>query len=561
MQLNASAKGAFVLSTGSNNRLSSLFSLLSPSCSTKRGRQCLKQWLEQPCIDPVELNRRHATVDAVISAVDQGNAVLWDLSSIFQHFQSYERELSVFTCSTPNSMDTKLSLSDFTGLQKWLREFQVLARKCVEDGEFPVQLEILYSTRLRPIQLLCSQDLEPFCTSIQDMQDAMEIDSENEMRASTSHLQEIRRQISQCEVKVTVAVKQTATLLSIAEDRIKVIYADDDQSSMAKLGIVLRVSRQDSHRIQQHSGEHLSVIRASRASGVWFSTPMIDSLGAKWKALKRNYEDAEADLVDFLTTEFRSRFQCFLHELERRVAELDVLVSFALVSHKRKFVRASIAAENISILSLRGLFNPFTQNLSSESDEVNSDVTIELSEKTFLLLEGDQKKGDCSLLQLVGLVAMLNQLGCFVPCKEAVIPVFDAMFLRTGAHDQQLYGYSTFMTEMREMSQIFASMTSNSLVVIEDLCRGTSTSEGLALAVAMCLYLMESKTLTCFSSQWRELTDQLSTLSACTTPDWSHQNTNIDPNKTPKAAFKTLMRDCDLPPDLITLINEEINQS
>ncbi|EEY61933.1 uncharacterized protein PITG_13906 [Phytophthora infestans T30-4] len=114
----------------------------------------------------------------------------------------------------------------------------------------------------------------------------------------------------------------TATLLSIAEDRIKVIYADDDQSSMAKLGIVLRVSRQDSHRIQQHSGEHLSVIRASRASGVWFSTPMIDSLGAKWKALKRNYEDAEADLVDFLTTEFRSRFQCFLHELERRVAEL-----------------------------------------------------------------------------------------------------------------------------------------------------------------------------------------------------------------------------------------------
>ncbi|KAI9987992.1 hypothetical protein PInf_024252 [Phytophthora infestans] len=536
-RLNASAKGAFVLSTGSNNRLSSLFSLLSPSCSTKRGRQCLKQWLEQPCIDPVELNRRHATVDAVISAVDQGNAVLWDLSSIFQHFQSYERELSVFTCSTPNSMDTKLSLSDFTGLQKWLREFQVLARKCVEDGEFPVQLEILYSTRLRPIQLLCSQDLEPFCTSIQDMQDAMEIDSENEMRASTSHLQEIRRQISQCEVKVTVAVKQTATLLSIAEDRIKVIYADDDQSSMAKLRIVLRVSRQDSHRIQQHSGEHLSVIRASRASGVWFSTPMIDSLGAKWKALKRNYEDAEADLVDFLTTEFRSRFQCFLHELERRVAELDVLVSFALVSHKRKF------------------------NLSSESDEVNSDVTIELSEKTFLLLEGDQKKGDCSLLQLVGLVAMLNQLGCFVPCKEAVIPVFDAMFLRTGAHDQQLYGYSTFMTEMREMSQIFASMTSNSLVVIEDLCRGTSTSEGLALAVAMCLYLMESKTLTCFSSQWRELTDQLSTLSACTTPDWSHQNTNIDPNKTPKAAFKTLMRDCDLPPDLITLINEEINQS
>ncbi|EGZ17658.1 hypothetical protein PHYSODRAFT_386081, partial [Phytophthora sojae] len=106
---------------------------------------------------------------------------------------------------------------------------------------------------------------------------------------------------------------------------------------------------------------------------------------------------------------------------------------------------------------------------------------------------GDQKSGQSSLLQLLGIVVMLNQLGCFVPCKEAVLPVFDAIYLRTGAYDQQLYGYSTFMAEMREMSHIFSAMTPSSLVLIEDLCRGTSTSEGLALALSMCLHLMESK--------------------------------------------------------------------
>ncbi|ETM45602.1 hypothetical protein L914_09402 [Phytophthora nicotianae] len=570
MQLNNSAREAFVASAGPNTRFTSLSILLGPSCSTKRGRQLLKQWLEGPCIDSVVLNERHDTVSAVISAVSEEKAILWKLSSLFQHFQSYERELSVFTTAhvVDNFTDTKLSLSDFNGLLKWLRKFQALVKTCIEDAEISSELGNLYSTRLDPILLLCTRDLEPFCAVIPDVLSSMvktsnarEVDSDNEMRASTSHLHELRYQISQCEVEVTAAVKQAATLLSIAEDRIKVIYADDDQSTIARMGIVLRVPRQDSHRIQQQSGKSLSVIRASRASGVWFSTPMVDSLGAKWKSLKRNYEAAEADLVDILTSMFRSQYRDFLDELSLRVAELDVLVSFALVSHKHRFVRASIA-DNRSVFSLRGLFDPFAQNSSIASKKSCDEVTIEMSgddKKTFLLVKGDPKAGDTKLLQLLGIATMLNQLGCFVPCKTAVLPVFDAMYLRTGAYDQQLFGYSTFMTEMREMSHIFSAMTSKSLVLIEDLCRGTSTSEGLALALSMCLHVMESNTLTCFSSQWRELTDQLAKLSVCVTPTWRHNRKKDSRNSNAlQAEFETLMRNCDLPPDLIALISQEI---
>lgn len=390
-------------------------------------------------------------------------------------------------------------------------------------------------------------------------------------------------------------------LLCIAEDRIKTIYADDEQSNMARMGVVLRVSRQDSHRIQQQSGKSLSVIRASKASGVWFSTPTIDSLGAKWTSLKRSYEDTEANLVDFLTLEFQLRFQGFVDELALRVAELDVLVSFALVSHKHKFVRSATAAspENRCTLQLRGVFDPFMQNSSSgasDADESISKVSIELSGhdgKTFLLVDDDQRATQTSLLQLLGIVVMLNQLGCFVPCHDAVLPVFDALYLRTGAYDQQLYGYSTFMTEMREMSHILSAMTPTSLVLIEDLCRGTSTcgycddrfsiiisivftnlfsyivrillrsGEGLALALAMCLHLVESKTLTCFSSQWRELTDHLAEQPATVTPTWNHPDRStasrgLSTQFQDLAKFEKLMRDCDLPPDLIDLINEEI---
>ncbi|KAK1945989.1 DNA mismatch repair protein Msh2 [Phytophthora citrophthora] len=553
MQLNKAAKEVFVSTTGSTTRFPSLFNLLGPSCSTKRGRQCLKQ----------VLRARLDTVEALVTAIVDENPSLRRLSSLFQHVQAHERELLLFTTPEPgtmtNSTDTKLSLQDFRGLLQWLRELQLLVGSCLVDAELSLELANLFSTRLVPIQQLCSSDLEPLCLLIQETlagleekdQNSMEIDSESETKISTSHLRELRSQIRQCEVEVTVATKQAATLLCIAEDRIKIVYAEDDQSSVAKMGIVLRVSRQDSHRIQQQSKGNFSIIRASRASGVWFSTPAIDSLGAKWKSLKQNYQDAEATLVEFLTLEFQSHFQRFLDELTVRVAELDVLVSFALVSHKHKLVRA-LASDNCFTFQLCGIFDPFT-------DESYSEMTIDLSErkeKTFLLLEGNQQPNRTSILQLLGIVVVLNQIGCFVPCREAKLPVFDAIYLRTGAYDQQLYGYSTFMTEMRDMSHIFSTMTPNSLVLIEDLCRGTSTSEGLALALSLCLHLMETKTPTCFSSKWNELTKELAKQPSTATPlDNNNPSRNV---QDPVRSFDKLMLDCDLPADLISLVQEEI---
>jgi DNA mismatch repair protein MSH2 len=305
---------------------------------------------------------------------------------------------------------------------------------------------------------------------------------------------------------------KVATVLTLPQDRIKIIYGDDEQQVIARVGVVFRVARQDSHRIQQQSGKAISVLRASKASGLWFTTPAIDTLGTKWKALKRSIEDAEAVLVDFLATEFQSRFQGVLDELARRVAELDVLVSFALVSHKHKFVRASTrklqtgGAGAGGILRVHGMFDPFKQT-TGDATEPCDEVAIELSlhsGKTFLLLDGDEKASCTRLLQLLGSVAILNQLGCCVPCRDAELPVFDAIYLRTGAYDQQLYGYSTFMTEMREMSLILSKTTPASLVLIEDLCRGTSTCTSrlsLQLGVQGSLYvlLLLTRVLPCFS--------------------------------------------------------------
>ncbi|RLN91273.1 hypothetical protein BBJ28_00019623 [Nothophytophthora sp. Chile5] len=438
------------------------------------------------------------------------------------------------------------------------------------DLEANQSLHALHATHLQPIQTLLSRDLQPFCTLIHQTIAGINHEGETNVTStsSASNLRDIRAGIQLCETEIEAAVTQV-------QRPIFVVFEDEEQSSFAGIGVVLRVSRQDSHRVQQRSGELVTVFRASRASGVWFSTPTIDSLGAKWKALRRSYEEAEAALVLVLTSAFQSHFHGFLATLVHHIAELDVLVGFALVSHKHKFVKAAVwdpqtadsGQEQRCGLRLLNVFDPFKENAAistGNSGKASDGLTIQLSYhegKTFLLLDGDGEAGEPSILKLLGRVVMLNQLGCFVPCQEATPPVFDAIHLRTGAFDQQLYGYSTFMTEMQEMRRIFATMTPASLVLIEDLCRGTSTTEGLALALSMCLHLMETKTMTCFSSQWRELTDQLAQQQATVTPMREgevRQAQNL-PTRT-AASFEKLMTDCDLPPDLIDLIRQELQQ-
>ncbi|GMF66701.1 unnamed protein product [Phytophthora fragariaefolia] len=374
------------------------------------------------------------------------------------------------------------------------------------------------------------------------------------MSLSASHLQDLSTQIRQCESEVPVAVTQATSLLCIAEGRIKVIYADDE-TSIAGMGILLRVSRQDSHRVQQQSGKMLSVIRASRASGVYFSTPYIDYLGAKWKSLKRSYEDAEGSMVDSLVGEFQAGFQVYLNELAVCAAELDVLVSFALVSHKRKFVRPSmpdelLSPDRYSTLRLEGIFDPFMIDPKSSASGLScsTDVTIELSVldgKTFLLVNGDQTSGQANLLKLLGTIVMLNQLGCFVPCE---------------------FASKTYVEALHKVSALYSlAFVSLSLLTMRVVVDVSNPAEGLALALSMCIHFMESNTLTCFTSQWCELTEHLAAQSSTTTPMRPHSSSsrtsrsgaNFQKPSQVLSEFDKLMRVCDLPADLIARIENE----
>lgn len=115
--------------------------------------------------------------------------------------------------------------------------------------------------------------------------------------------------------------------------------------------------------------------------------------------------------------------------------------------------------------------------------------------------------GKSTLMRQVALVAMMAQMGSFVPCDEAILPIFDALFTRIGASDQLSEGLSTFMVEMIETSAMLKNATKNSLVILDEVGRGTSTFDGMCLAQSILEHLLsETKSLTFFATHYHELT-------------------------------------------------------
>lgn len=247
--------------------------------------------------------------------------------------------------------------------------------------------------------------------------------------------------------------------------------------------VLFRVSRQDGHRVHQHSGSLLTVQRTSKASGILFSSEPLDQLSAAWQSLRKRHREAEEDLVERLSEILHCSAGDALAQLVEIVAELDVLQSFSSLSAKKGFVQPRITNSDGGQWTLR-LVNPFYPFQDNRRERNENKLEVKLSRhdgKTFLLLTSNNNSSaevnnNCTL-QTIGLIATLNQIGCFVACDEAELPIFDAIFLRTGAYDEQFFGHSTFMTEMVEVNKVFRFMTESSLVLVDDICRGTSNGK------------------------------------------------------------------------------------
>lgn len=219
-------------------------------------------------------------------------------------------------------------------------------------------------------------------------------------------------------------------------------------------------------------------------------------------------EDKIINLEYNLFIEIRDKCKEYIPELQRIskvISEIDVLQSYALVSEKYNYSRPNISSTNeICVIESR---HPVVERVLKGEEYVPNDIVMD-KDTDILLITGPNMAGKSTYMRQLGIIAIMAQIGCFVPAREAMLPVFDKIFTRIGASDDLVSGESTFMVEMMEASRAIRFATRNSLILFDELGRGTATFDGMSLAEAILEYIASRiKCKTLFSTHYHELTD------------------------------------------------------
>lgn len=191
------------------------------------------------------------------------------------------------------------------------------------------------------------------------------------------------------------------------------------------------------------------------------------------------------------------------------IAQLDCLLSFAQVSEANQYTRPRFV-EGSSIQIQDGRHPVIEQSLPIGEEYVANDVLLDNQKQQVLIITGPNMSGKSALLRQTALISIMAQAGCFVPAKAATLGIVDKVFSRVGASDNLAQGESTFMVEMNETASILNNMTSQSLIILDEIGRGTSTYDGISIAMAIVEYLHESpkaRPNVLFATHYHELND------------------------------------------------------
>lgn len=212
------------------------------------------------------------------------------------------------------------------------------------------------------------------------------------------------------------------------------------------------------------------------------------------KEKERLILEAEEKMVDLEYERFlelREHLAGQLHRLQllaEVIAELDVYQAFATVSAERRFTRPSIT-DSFDMVIEEGRHPVVEAVMENGAAFIANATQLHKESNTMLLITGPNMAGKSTYMRQVALIGIMAQIGCFVPAKSAQIPLTDRIFTRIGAADDLIGGQSTFMVEMKDIQIMTEKATENSLVIIDELGRGTSTGEGMAIAQAVIEYV------------------------------------------------------------------------
>ncbi|MDM5301820.1 DNA mismatch repair protein MutS [Bacillus vallismortis] len=263
-------------------------------------------------------------------------------------------------------------------------------------------------------------------------------------------------------------------------------------------GYYIEVTRANLHLLEEGRYERKQTLTNAER----YITPELKEKEALILEAENNICELEYELF----TELREKVKLYiprLQQLAKQMSELDALQCFATISENRHYTKPEFSEDEVEVVEGR---HPVVEKVMDSQEYVPNNCMMG-DNRQMLLITGPNMSGKSTYMRQIALISIMAQIGCFVPAKKAVLPIFDQIFTRIGAADDLISGQSTFMVEMLEAKNAIVNATKNSLILFDEIGRGTSTYDGMALAQAIIEYVHDhigAKTL--FSTHYHELT-------------------------------------------------------
>ncbi|KAG4416158.1 MutS-like protein [Cadophora malorum] len=489
MKLDAAALKALNLMPGPRDgaKTMSVFGLLN-HCKTPVGSRLLAQWLKQPLMSKDEIEKRQQLVEAFVEDSELRQTIqeehMKSVPDIYRMTKRFQRKMA--------------SLEDV------VRAWQLVGRL----PGFIATLEAVMDERYRdPLEETYTIKLREYLDSLAKLQEMVE--TTVDMEAAQNHeyiikpefddgLRIIRKKLDKMRVEMDQEHRNASQDLGQEID--KKLFLENHKVH----GWCMRLTRTEAACIRNKQKYQEC---STQKNGVYFTTQKLQSIRREFDQLSENYNRTQSSLVNEVVSVAAS--YCPVLELLAGVlAHMDVIISFAhcSVHAPTSYVRPKMHPRGEGNTILKEARHPCME-MQDDIQFITNDVTLERGSSEFLIITGPNMGGKSTYIRQIGVIALMAQIGCFVPCDEAELIIFDCILARVGASDSQLKGVSTFMAEMLETANILKSATSESLIIIDELGRGTSTYDGFGLAWAISEHIV--KEIGCFSmfaTHFHELT-------------------------------------------------------
>ncbi|MBQ9986247.1 MAG: DNA mismatch repair protein MutS [Oscillospiraceae bacterium] len=458
---------------GKDNRGSLLWAI--DKTKTAMGRRLIRSWLEKPLMNVAEINRR---LDAV-QALYNEPMTREEINEMLRPVLDIERLLGRVVYGAANGRDLVSMAKSFSVLPEIKRKLAGFEAELLRD--ITCDIDVL-------------SDIHSLITdAISEEAPVSTHDGKIIRDGYSSEVDELRSMVENSVgylAEMTAREKEKTGIknLKIGYNRV--------------FGYYIEVSKSNMGDVPEHY-----IRKQTLANGERYITEELKDLEARLLGAQEKLFRLENEMFRAICKRVGENAQR-IQRTSSAIAALDVLSNFASVSARYGYNRPKVnSGAKIVIKDGR---HPVVERVMKDVLFVPNDANLDCGENRMAIITGPNMAGKSTFMRQVALITLLSQVGCFVPAKSAEIGVVDRIFTRIGASDDLASGKSTFMVEMSEVSEIIRKATKRSLIVLDEIGRGTSTFDGMAIARAVIEYVSDKKCIgakTLFATHYHELTE------------------------------------------------------